>query len=147
MKILNRKAKYDYELLEKYEAGIALTGAEVKSVRENKIKLEESFVRLGEDGAWLVNAHIPPYRFARGEKYNPTRSRQLLLHKKEILSLAKKMEGRGLTIVPVSCYFKKGRIKIEIALARGKRKWDKRETIKRRDLERELARELRGQKS
>jgi len=142
MRIINRRARYDYHLLEKVEVGIVLTGAEVKSVKENKIKLEESFVRLRDDGPWLVNAHIPPYRHARNKDYKPTRSRRLLLHKKEILSLAKKIEGKGLTLVPVSCYTKKGKIKLEIALARGKKKWDKREAIKRRDLEREVKREL-----
>jgi SsrA-binding protein len=142
MKIINRRARYDYYLLEKFEAGIVLTGAEVKSVKENKIKLEESFVRLADDGAYLVNAHIPAYRFAGDQTYQPQRSRRLLLHKKEILSLVKKMEGKNLTLIPVSCYSKKGRIKIEIALARGKKKWDKREAIKKRDLDREVKREL-----
>jgi len=142
MRIFNRRVRFDYHLLEKFEVGIVLTGAEVKSVKESKIKLEESFVRLADDGAYLVNAHISPYRHARSESYEPTRSRRLLLHKKEILSLAKKIESKGLTLVPVSCYTKKGKIKLEIALARGKRKWDKREAIKRRDLEREVKREL-----
>ncbi|MBN1263438.1 MAG: SsrA-binding protein SmpB [Candidatus Pacebacteria bacterium] len=147
MKVFNRRAKYDYYLLEKFEAGIVLTGAEVKSVRENKIKLAESFVRLREDGAYLVNAHISPYRYARNQSYQPTRSRRLLLHKKQILSLMKKMEGRGLALVPYSCYLKRNKIKLGIALARGKKKWDKREAVKKRDLKREAERELRAYES
>jgi len=123
---------------------MVLTGAEVKSVKKNKIKLEESFVRLAEDGAYLVNAHISPYKYADNTNYQPQRSRQLLLHKKELLSLAKKMEGKNLTLVPTACYTKKGRIKLEIGLARGKKKWDKREALKRRDLDREAARELKS---
>ncbi|HUW21166.1 MAG TPA: SsrA-binding protein SmpB [Candidatus Bathyarchaeia archaeon] len=142
MKVYNRRANYDYQLFERIEAGIVLTGAEVKSVKENKIKMEESFVRLTDDGAYLVNAHIPPYKYAGDQDYDSKKSRRLLLHKKEILSLAKKMEAKNLTLVPVSCYTKKGRIKLEIALAKGKKRWDKRETIRRRDLQREVKREL-----
>jgi len=147
MKVINRCAKRDYFLLDRVEAGIVLTGAEVKSVKENKIKLEESFVRLMEDGAYLVNAHIHPYQFARTENYQPHRTRRLLLHKKELLGLAKKIEGKNLTLVPVKCYTRKGKIKLEIAIARGKKKWDKRETLRRKDLEREMERELRGRKN
>jgi SsrA-binding protein len=143
MKVYNRRARFDYYLLERLEVGIVLTGAEVKSVKKNKIKLRESFVRLASEGAFLVNAHIPPYKFADNRAYEPTRSRKLLLHKREILSLAKKIEGKNLTLVPVSCYTKKGKIKLEVALARGKRKWDKRAAVRKRDLDREMARELR----
>lgn len=144
MKVTNRKAHFDYFLLERFEVGVALTGAEVKSVKEGRIRIEESYVRLLSDGAWLVNAHISPYRFADARTFKQTRSRRLLLHKKELLSLAKKIEAKNLTLVPVSCYLKKGRVKIEIALARGKKKWDKRAAIRRRDLNREMSRELRG---
>lgn len=143
MKVFNRSARYNYYLLEKFEAGIVLTGAEVKSIRENKIKLDKSFIHLTADGAYLVNAVVAPYRFAVSRDYHSQRTRRLLLHKKEILSLAKKMEGKNLTLVPVSCYTKKGMIKLQIALARGKKKWDKREAIKRKDQDRELERELR----
>jgi SsrA-binding protein len=143
MKIINRKARYDYFLLERFEAGISLTGAEVKSVKEGRIRLDESYVRILEDGAWLVNANIAPYQYADSSAYKPTRSRRLLLHKKEILSLTKKMETKNLSLVPVSCYTKKGRIKLEVALARGKKKWDKRAAIRQRDLAREVQRALR----
>ncbi|MCJ7827780.1 SsrA-binding protein SmpB [Patescibacteria group bacterium] len=144
MRVTNRQARYNYFLSEHFEAGIVLTGAEVKSVKDGRIRLEEAYVRLLESGAWLVNANISPYKFADNRNYKPTRSRRLLLHKKEILSLAKKMEAKGLTLVPVSCYLKKGRIKVEVALARGKKKWDKREVIRRRDKNREVRRALRG---
>jgi len=138
MRTFNRRAAFDYQLLEKFEAGIVLTGAEVKSIRENRIKLEGSFVRFSQDGAYLVNAQIAPYRFADSSGYDPGRTRKLLLHKKEILNLSQKMEAKNLSLVPVSCYTKRGKIKLEIALARGKKKYDKREAIKRRDLEREI---------
>ena len=143
MKIINKKARYNYEFLEKLEAGIVLTGAEVKSVKKGRIRLDEAFVRIDPSGeAWLTNAHIHPYEFADNRNYQPTRSRKLLLHKKEILSLTKKMEGRNLAMVPVSCYTKKGVIKLELALAKGKKKWEKKEKIKRRDIEREMRRDL-----
>ncbi len=143
MKVINRQARYEYFLLERFEAGIGLTGAEVKSVKDGRIRLDESFVRLLDDGAWLVNAMIAPYRYANNREYKPTRSRRLLLHRKEILSLAKKMETKNLTLVPVSCYTKKGKVKLEIALAKGKKSWDKRAAIRKRDLDREVSRELR----
>ncbi len=144
MKIINKKAKFNYEFLEKFEAGIILEGREVKSIRLGQIKLDESFVQLDNQGAWLVNCHISPYKFANNQDYNPTRRRKLLLHKQEILALDKKMEGKNLTIVPVSCYTSRHKIKLELALARGKKKWDKREKIRKRDLAREQARELKS---
>ena len=143
LKIINRKASYNYEFLEKIETGIVLAGAEVKSAKKGQIKLDEGFVRIDENGeAWLVNANIYPYQFADNRNYQPTRSRKLLLHKKEILRLAKKMEGRNLALVPTACYTKKGVIKLEIALAKGKNKWEKKEKIKKRDIQREMEREL-----
>mgnify|MGYP001135103580 CR=1 FL=1 len=143
MKVINRKAKFNYDFLEKFEAGIVLTGAEVKSVKKGQIRLDEAFVRIDPNGeVWLTNTHIHPYELADNRNYQPTRSRKLLLHKKEILSLAKKMEGRNLSIVPTSCYTKKGMVKLELALAKGKKKWEKKEKIKKRDLEREMKRDL-----
>jgi SsrA-binding protein len=142
MKIINRRAKYDYQLLEKIEAGIALTGPEVKSVKAGKMSLNESFARIHEGEVWLHNAHIHPYPFADNRDYNPTRMRKLLLHKKEIISLEQKMKQKKLTLVPVACYTKGRNIKVEIALARGKRKYEKREVKKRKDIEREIEREL-----
>jgi SsrA-binding protein len=143
VKVINRKARFNYQFLDKFEAGIVLTGAEVKSIKQGKIRLDESFIKIDSKGeVWLVNSHIHPYPFADNRNYEPTRSRKLLLHRKEILSLTKKMEGRNLTLVPTSCYTKKRRIKLEFALAKGKKKWEKKEKIKKRDLEREMKREL-----
>lgn len=138
MRIFNRRAKYDYLLLEKFEAGVALTGAEVKSVKSGHIRLEEAFVRLSAGEAWLYNAHIHPYPFADNRGDDPYRTRKLLLHKNELLKLQQQTIQKGLTIIPVSCYTKGNKIKLEIALAKGKKKYEKRETIKRRDLEREI---------
>ena len=144
MKVVNRRARRDYQILEKYEAGIALTGAEVKSVKGGRIKLEESFIRIKDTEAFLLNAHIPPYLPAGSRGYDPLRDRRLLLRKKEILTLSLQTTRSGLTIVPLSCYTKRGLVKLEIALAKGKKKYEKREAIKRRDIEREMERELRG---
>lgn len=144
MKIINRRAYYDYHLLEKFETGIELTGPEVKSVKKGRMSLKTSFVQIKDDQAYLVNAHIPPYEFARQRNYEPTRTRRLLLHKKEIISLMTKMRQKRLTLVPLSCYTKGPWIKMEIALAKGKKKYEKKEAKKRRDIEREVERELRG---
>ena len=144
MKIFNKKARFNYELTESIEAGIVLTGAEVKSAKEGKVSLNDSFARVDENGeAWLLNCHIHPYQFADNSHYEPTRSRKLLLKRKEILSLQKKMEGRNLTLVPTAMYLKKGKLKVELAIGRGKKQWDKRETIKKREQKREEGRLLR----
>ncbi|MCL4397873.1 SsrA-binding protein SmpB [Patescibacteria group bacterium] len=137
MRIENRAARYNYNLLEKFEAGIDLLGPEVKSVREGQVSLNEAFVHIRDGQAYLVNAHIHPYQNSI-ETISPTRSRRLLLHKKELLGLASKMQTMGLTLVPVALYNKGNIFKVEIALARGKKQWDKREAIKKRDLERSL---------
>ena len=143
MKIINKKARYNYEFLEKLEAGMEVIGAEVKSIKKGQIKLDESFVRIDENGeAWLINCNVHPYQFADNKNYNSTRSRKLLLHRKEILRLTKKMEGKNLVVVPTACYTKRGVIKMELALSKGKKKWEKKEKIKRRDLEREMKRDL-----
>lgn len=142
MKVINRKAKFNYEFLEKFEAGIVLEGREVKSAKKGQIKLDDSFAKIRNGQAFLFNAHIHPYQFADNRDYQPTRPRKLLLHKKEILSLEKKIEGRNLAVVPVSCYTYKGKVKLELALARGKKRWEKKERIKKRDIEREMEREL-----
>lgn len=143
MKVVNKKARFNYQFLEKLEAGIVLTGSEVKSVRQGRIRLDDSFVRIDPKGeVWLINSHIHPYIFADNRSYDPARSRKLLLHKKEILTLAKKMEGKNLTLIPTACYSRKRSIKLELALARGRKKWEKKEKIKKRDIEREMRREL-----
>ena len=142
MRITNRRARYEYQLLEKFEAGIALTGAEVKSIKAGHISLKESFVRLKDGEAWLYNAHVNPYPFADNRDYDPVRTRKLLLHKAELSKLSQKTKQKGLTIVPVSCYTKGRNIKLQIALAKGKRKYEKRAKIKARDFKRERERVL-----
>ena len=142
MKITNRKAPFDYQLLDRFEAGINLFGAEVKAVRDGHVDLSGSFVRFLSSEAYLVNANIFPYKYARPESYDERRTRKLLLHKKEIISLKSKMEGSSLTIVPISVYTTHGLIKVELALAKSKKKFEKRESIKKRDINREIAEEL-----
>ena len=142
MRIDNRKARYNYEILEKFEAGIDLLGPEVKSARDGKVSLNEAFIHIRDGQPYLVNAHIHPYQNSR-EKIEPTRPRRLLLHKREIISLATKIATTGLTLVPLALYNKGNLFKIEIALAKGKKKWDKREAIKKRELEREIRGDVR----
>lgn len=142
MKITNRRASHDYEILEKFEAGISLLGPEVKSVREGKMSLDESFVKVKDGQAYLFNAHIHPYRFADTTELDPKRTRKLLLHKKELLSLETKMRQGNLTIVPISCYTKGRNIKLELALAKGKKIYQKKEALKRKDIQREIESEL-----
>lgn len=142
-KIINRRASYDYQLLEKFEVGIVLSGGEVKSIKNGHLKLEEAFVRIVGGEAWLVNAHIHPYSFADNRDYDPRRSRKLLLHKNQLLKISQQAKEKNLTIVPVSCYNSGNKIKLEIALGRGKKRYEKREAIKKRDLTREVESQLR----
>ena len=140
----NRKAQRDYFLGETLEAGIVLQGSEIKSVRAGKVSLREAFVRIDDNlEAWLMNAHIAPYDAASHFNHDPRRPRKLLLHKREILRLWNQVREKGVTIVPTKMYLKDGRAKMEIAVARGKKKYDKRAEIARRDMEREVERELR----
>lgn len=139
----NKKARFDYEILEKYEAGIVLSGNEVKAAKAGQIKLTESFVTFQGETPFLTNAHISRYTKSNPNvAYDPTHSRKLLLHKKEIAHLIGKKSREGLTIVPLSAYTAHNMIKIEIALARGKKKVDKRQTIKKRDTDREIRRAM-----
>lgn len=138
MKIINRRVGYDYKILERFEAGINLTGPEVRSVKDGHADLTGSFVRVIGSEAYLVNAKIFLFEYARPEGYDERRTRKLLLHKKEIISLKNKTEGANLAIVPLSLYTKEKLIKVEIALASGKKKFEKREAIKKRDLRREM---------
>ncbi len=146
MKVINRKAKYNYEILNSFEAGIVLNGPEVKSVQEGKIKLEDAFIKIINNELWLINAHIHPYKFSDVRNYNPTASRKLLIHKKELFSLQKKIEGKNLALVPISCYNKGRRIKIEVGIGKGKKQWEKREIIKKRDIDREIQKTLKIKK-
>ena len=144
MKIINRKATYDYEIKEKLEAGITLLGTEVKAIRLGHADLTASFVRLIGSQAYLINAKIFPYQYSRPENYNPTRTRKLLLHKKQIIAIKSKTEGANLTIVPISLYTSRNLIKLEIALSKPKKKFDKKESIKRKDINRDIEQALKG---
>jgi SsrA-binding protein len=139
-RIENRKARHDYFLFEKYEAGISLLGSEVKSIREGRVNLKDAFVRIINNEAYLFNCHITPYSKIQGHvDLDSTRNRKLLLNRAEINELMGKTSQKGFAIVPTQMYFKKGRIKVEIALGKGKKEFDKRETIKRRIHDRESA--------
>lgn len=142
VKITNKKAFFDYQLLDRFEAGINLYGHEVKSVRLGKADLTGSFVRIIGSEAYLINAKIFPYQAGQVEGYDERRTRKLLLHKKEIISLKTKTEGANLTLVPVSLYLKNGFVKLEVALGKGKKKYEKRASIKKKDIQRDLEREL-----
>jgi len=139
----NRKARFDYEILEKYESGIELLGSEVKSVRGGQMSLEGAFVIVRGGEAFLINANIPAYQPKNAPKdYDSLRNRKLLLTKKEIATLGGSEKNKSLTIVPISVYNKNRKIKVEIALVKGKKKHDKRETIKKRETDREIRREI-----
>ena len=139
----NRKAKHDYFLLDMYEAGLVLKGSEIKSIRAGHISLKEAYVRTDGFEAWLVGAHIAPYDPASRDNHDPTRDRKLLLHRREIDKLWDEVRKKGVTIVPLRVYLKNGRAKIEIALAKGKRNYDKRQAIRKRDADREIDRAIR----
>jgi len=136
----NRKASHEYFLLERVEAGIALQGSEIKSIRAGQISLAEAYIRVDGDQAWLEDAHIAPYEYAGIFNHEPRRPRKLLLHKKQIRQLWNQVRQKGVTIIPLRVYLKDGRAKVEIAVAKGKKLYDKRETIAKRDAEREIER-------
>lgn len=138
----NRKAKFEYELFDKYEAGIELRGTEIKSIRAGQVSLSEAYVRTNGRQAWLVGAHIAPYDQASVFNHDPDRERRLLLHKREIHELWDGVRLKGRTIVPTMLYLRDGLAKVEIALAKGKRQYDKRQSIKKRDMAREVDRVL-----
>lgn len=139
----NRKARHDYSLLEVYEAGMVLRGSEIKSIRAGQISIKEAYVTTDGREAWLVDAHIAPYDPASRQNHDPTRRRKLLLHRREIDELYEETRQKNLTIVPLRVYLKNGYAKVEIALARGKKKYDKRAAIRKRDTEREIERQMR----
>ena len=138
----NRKAFHDFHILEKYEAGIMLRGTEVKSAREGKVTLKDSYANVKDDELFLYNLHISPYHHGTAFNHDPLRVRKLLLHRKEINKLIGKVNERGLTIIPLKVYLKKGLIKLEIALVKGKKLYDRRDDITKRDMDREMQREL-----
>ena len=136
----NRRARHDYEIIDDFEAGIVLTGSEVKSLRAGKADLKDSFAHVRDGEAWLVNAYIAPYSFAREGGHDPERSRKLQLHRREIDRIAGSLAEKGLTLVPMRLYFKDGKAKVQVGLGRGKRTIDKRADLKRREHEREMER-------
>lgn len=142
MKISNKRAFYDYLISDKFEAGINLIGAEVKAIKLGHADLTGSYVRVMGSEAYLINAKIFPYEYARPENYQETRTRKLLLHKKEIISLKNKTDGANLTLVPISFYEKHGLIKLEVGIGKGKKQYDKKEAKKKRDIQRDIDQEL-----
>lgn len=138
----NRKARHDYQIFTKYEAGIVLQGSEVKSIKAGDINLKDSYVEILFGELYLINVHVGPYKPATKYNHAPERKRKLLMHKKEISKLYGKLKEKGLSMVPLQVYSKNGKIKVEVATVRGKKSFDKRETIKQRDFDREKARDF-----
>jgi len=136
----NRKARFNYHLIENYEAGISLLGSEVKSIRDGKADLKEGYVKIENNEMFLYNVNISAYEHISDRQYDPLRKRKLLLHKNEIKKISEKVTQGGLALVPVELYFKDGMVKLEIALGRGKKTYDKREAIKEREVKREMDR-------
>ena len=139
----NRRARHEYEILESLEAGLVLTGTEVKSIRAGGVSLNEAYARFRNGEAWLMGMYVPPYREGSFSNAESTRPRKLLLHKDEIARLSGRVAEKGLTIVPLRLYFTRGMAKVQLGLARGKKLWDKRATAAKRDVEREIARHVR----
>jgi SsrA-binding protein len=138
--VVNRKARHEYHLEDHFEAGVALLGSEVKSIRAGRANLQQAYVRVGDDGAWLVDAHVSPYEQANRNNHDPLRPKKLLLHATELLKLKKGLTLKGMTVVPVRLYLKGSYVKLELALAKGKKLHDKRESTKEREVQRDLAR-------
>ncbi len=136
----NRKANFQYFILKKYEAGIVLVGTEVKSLRDSKVNLQESYAKFKKDGLWLVNCHISEYKYGNLNNHEPLRERKLLLNKSELRKIRVQMQEKGLTLIPLKIYFKGSLIKMEMGIAKGKKLYDKRESIKKRETERKLKR-------
>jgi len=143
---VNRQARHNYFIDDTYEAGLVLVGSEVKSLRDGKANLTDSYARIQKGEAFLVNAHISPYSGANQFNHEPTRPRKLLLHAREIERLTGKTKGKGLTLIPLKMYFKNGRAKVELGLARGKKLYDKRETLRRKVADREVERSLKSRR-
>ena len=146
MKIItnNRKASFLYHLISKYEAGIQLKGSEVKSIREGKINIKESYITIRSGEMFVIGMHIGDYSHSGYSTHDPLRDRKLLMNKAEIFKIRRDFENKGKTIIPTKMYFKRGKVKIEIALAKGKKNWDKRESKKQKDIDREIKRTMKG---
>jgi SsrA-binding protein len=138
----NRRARHDYEILDQVEAGLVLEGSEVKSLREGKAQLKDSFAHIRDGEAFLIGAYIAPYDFSRGGGHDPERTRKLLLNRREIDRLGARVAEQGLTLIPLDLHFRSGRVKVNLGLARGKNTIDKRDTLKERDQKREMERAL-----
>ncbi len=139
----NRRARFDYEIVETFEAGISLVGSEVKSLRAGRADLKDAYGAVEGHELWLFGVRISPYDFARDGGHDPERTRKLLMHRLEIDRIASRLAEKGLTLIPTRMYFKDGKVKVELGLAKGKAKYDKRETVKRRDAERDMERAVR----
>ncbi len=139
----NRRARFEYEWLEQFEAGIVLTGTEIKSIRTGQISISEAYARIRDGELWLLSMRVPPYLQGSFSNVDPNRPRKLLVHKKDIVRLSGRVSEKGLTLIPVRLYFARGKVKISVALVRGKKLWDKRKDEKDRDVQRELARAVR----
>lgn len=144
IEIQNRKAKFDYQIFESLEAGIALTGTEIKSIRLGNCNLKDSYIVIRKNEAFIINMHISHYEEGNIFNHDETRTRKLLMHKKEILKLDNKIKMNGYTLIPIKLYFKKNKAKVQVALAKGKKNYDKRESIKQRDMQRDIQKRLKG---
>lgn len=144
MEILNRKVNFDYEIIDTYESGIVLTGTEIKSIRSGKANLKDSYAIIKNNELFLLNMHISTYEQGNRFNHDETRTRKLLMHKNEILKLKNKLEINGFTLVPIKLYFKGNKAKILIGLAKGKKNYDKREAIKKKDIDRQIAKDLKN---
>ena len=142
MEIINRKASYDYEIIDTYEAGVVLTGTEIKSIRLGRINLKDSYAIIKNNEIFLLNVHISSYEQGNRFNHDELTTRKLLLHKKEIIKLKEKVDKEGFTIIPLKLYFVKGKVKILLGLAKGKKNYDKRDAIKKKDIERQVATDL-----
>jgi SsrA-binding protein len=142
----NRRARHEYNLLDRYEAGLVLTGTEVKSLREGRAQIRQAYGDIRGNEAWLVGLHIAPYEQGTTRSHDPDRDRKLLLHRREIASLIGKVKEKGFTLVPTRVYFKNGRVKVELAVAKGKELHDKRRDIAKRDAERQIERALKSRR-
>jgi SsrA-binding protein len=141
--VTNRRARRDYFIEDSYEAGLVLTGPEIKSIRAGRANLQDSYVTIREGEAWLINSHVSPYKQASDQNHDPKRDRKLLLHRRQIARLARQVQAKGYTIVPLRLYLKNNRAKVEIALAKGKKLYDKRADLAKRQAERDIERALR----
>ncbi len=141
---VNRRARFEYEILAEFEAGVALTGSEIKSVRHHHVQLQGAYARFKDGELWLQDAHIAPYPQAGYQQHDPTRDRKLLLHKKELNKIAELLSEKGRTAVPLSLYLKRGKAKVELGIVRGRKKYDKRQAIRERETKRDMERAVRA---